>query len=94
LRSGGDGWSCAGSDGARLKSQYRKGSVSWWKGVGHASDTRIGVEIFTDYYLGEANTANNSDNHHNNAINENFNWGGIYGLLQLDTTNKGSRPEI
>ena len=40
-------------------------------------------EIFTDYYFGEANTANKSDNHHNNAINENFNWGGISGLLQF-----------
>ena len=39
-------------------------------------------EIFTDYYFGEANTANNSGNHHINAINKIFNWGGIYGLLQ------------
>src|SRR4051812_31896762 len=53
-----------------------------------------GGEIFTDYYFGEANTANKSDNFHNNAINENFNWGEIYGLLQLATTNKGSHPEI
>src|SRR3954467_14815863 len=51
-------------------------------------------EIFTDYYFGEANTANKSDKHHNNAINENLNWGGISGLLQLATTNSGSRPEI
>src|ERR1043165_5693395 len=41
-----------------------------------------GGEIFTDYYFGEANTANKSDNHHNNAINKKFNCGGIYGLLQ------------
>src|ERR1043165_3618911 len=53
-----------------------------------------GGEIFTDYYFSEANTANKSDNHHSNAINENFNWGGISGLLQLATTNRGSRPEI
>ena len=51
-------------------------------------------EILTDYYFDEANTANKSDNHHSNTINENFNWGGIYGLLQLATTNRGSRPEI
>src|SRR3954469_12366298 len=53
-----------------------------------------GEEIFTDYYFGEANTANKSDNYHNNAINENLNWGGFSGLLQLATTNSGSRPEI
>src|SRR3954469_14213358 len=51
-------------------------------------------EIFTGYYFGEANTANKSDNQHNNAINENLNWGGIFGVLQLATTNSGSRPEI
>src|SRR4051812_33935690 len=43
------------------------------------SDTRIRGEIFTDYYFGEANTANKSDNHHSNAINENLNWGGFSG---------------
>jgi len=36
-------------------------------------------EIFTDYYFGEANTANKLDNQHNNAINENLNWGGFPG---------------
>src|SRR3954465_5568400 len=41
----------------------------------------IGGEIFTDYYFGEANTANKSDNFHNNAINKKINWGGISGLL-------------
>src|SRR3954471_15753151 len=51
-------------------------------------------KIFTDYYFGEANTTNKSDNYHNNAINENLNWGGFSGLLQLATTNSGSRPEI
>src|SRR3954466_13577909 len=53
-----------------------------------------GGEIFTDYYFGEANTANKSDNYHNNATNKNFNWGGISGLLQLATTTSGSCPEI
>ena len=44
------------------------------------SDTRNKRgEIFTDYYFGEANTPNKSDNHHNNAINENLNWGGFPG---------------
>jgi len=33
---------------------------------------RIGGEIFTDYYFSEANTANNTDNHHNNAPNKNL----------------------
>src|SRR3954464_8515762 len=50
--------------------------VPWWKGVGHASDTRIGGEIFTDYYFGEGNTAIKSYNHHNKATNNIFNWGG------------------
>ena len=45
-------------------------------------------EIFTDYYFGEANTANNTDNHHNNAINKIFNWGGISGLLQGQARSK------
>src|SRR3954468_11993266 len=45
-------------------------------------------EIFTDYYFGEANTANKSDNYHNNAINENLNWGGISGLLHLCTKSR------
>ena len=36
-------------------------------------------EIFTDYYFDEANTANKLDNQHNNAINENLNWGGFPG---------------
>src|SRR3954464_10643556 len=36
-------------------------------------------EIFTDYYFGEANTANKSDKLHNNAKSENLNWGGFPG---------------
>src|SRR3954471_8520206 len=43
------------------------------------SDTRIRGRNIHDYYFGEANTANKSDNHHNNAINENINWGGFPG---------------
>src|SRR3954471_10253491 len=43
------------------------------------SDTRIRGRNIHDYYFGEANTANKSDNHHNNAINENLNWGGFPG---------------
>ena len=39
--------------------------------------------IFTDYYFGEANTANKSDNYHNNATNENFNWGGFPGCYRV-----------
>src|SRR3954470_16153293 len=61
LRSDGDGWSCAGCDGARV-----------YPGVAHVvcrdgqgSVTRLireyGGEIFTYYYFGEANTANKSD---------------------------------
>src|SRR3954465_10757744 len=40
-------------------------------------------EIFTDYYFGEANTANKSDKLHNSAINENLNWGGFLGCYTL-----------
>src|SRR4051812_11272471 len=94
LRSGSDGWSCAGCDGARVKPGVaqvvcRGGQRS----VTHPIREYEG-EIFTDYYFGEANTANKSGNQHNNAINKNLNWGGISGLLQLATTNRGSRPEI
>src|SRR3954465_9751614 len=72
----------------------RTGRVPCWLGVGLRPVREYEGEIFTDYYFGEANTANKSDNLHNNAINENLNWGGISGLLQLATTNSGSRPEI
>src|SRR3954463_6573380 len=82
LRSGGDGWSCVGCEGAWLKSRCRKVVCR----DGQRSVTRpireYEGEIFTDYYFGEANTANKSDNFHNNAINENLNWGGISGLFQ------------
>src|SRR3954465_12637382 len=40
-------------------------------------------EISTDYYFGEANTANKSDKLHNNAINKNLNWGGFLGCYNL-----------
>src|ERR1043165_1220326 len=43
-------------------------------------------EIFTDYYFGEANTANKLDNQHNNAINENLNWGGFPGCYKHSLT--------
>ena len=32
FRSGGDGWTCAGCDGARVKPGVAKGRVPWWKG--------------------------------------------------------------
>src|SRR3954463_9791306 len=44
-----------------------------------------GGEIFTDYYFGEANTANRSDKLHNSAKSENLNWGGFPGCyIKLD----------
>src|SRR3954468_12950043 len=72
----------------------RTGRVPCWLGVGLRPIREYKGGIFPDYYFGEANTANKSDNQHNNAINKNLNWGGISGLLQLATTNSGSRPEI
>src|SRR3954462_3589263 len=51
-------------------------------------------EIFTDYYFGEANTSNKSDNYHNNAINENLNWGGISRLLQATSQNRMLPDEL
>src|SRR3954463_10449804 len=79
LRSGGDGWSCVGCEGAWLKSRCRKVVCR----DGQRSVTRpireYEGEIFTDYYFGEANTANNSGKLHNNATNENLNWGGFLG---------------
>ena len=47
----------------------------------------MGEKYSPIYYFGEANTANKSDNQHNNTINENLNWGGFpgyYRLLQYD----------
>src|SRR3954449_10497675 len=41
-----------------------------------------GGEIFTDYYFGEANTANKSNKLHNNAKSENLNWGGFPGCYK------------
>src|SRR3954466_13444364 len=79
FRSGGDGWTCVGSDGARVKSRCRKGRVPCWLGVGLRPIREYEGEIFTDYYFGEANTVNKSDNLHNIEINENLNWGGFLG---------------
>src|SRR4051812_47746609 len=80
FRTDGKGWTCAGSrDGARVKPRCRTGRVPCWLGVGLRPIREYEGEIFTDYYFGEANTANKSDNYHNNAINENLNWGGIPG---------------
>src|SRR3954467_10272450 len=76
------------------ETRCRIGRVPCWLGVGLRPIREYEGEIFTDYYFGEANTANKSDNYHSNAINENLNWGGFSGLLQLATTNRGSRLEI
>src|SRR4051812_34577751 len=84
---------CGFRDGDRVKPGVAKVECQGGKGRS-LSGTRIWGGIFTDHYFGEANTANNSDNHHNNAINKKINWGGISGQLQLATTNRGSRPEI
>src|SRR3954471_15809281 len=94
--SEGEGWPCAGGcDGDRVTFPVpQRGRVPCWLGVGLHPVREYEGEIFTDYYFGEANTANKSDNYHSNAINENLNWGGISGLLQLATTNSGSHPEI
>src|SRR3954464_15284090 len=80
FRTDGKGWTCAG----RLRqcsgeTRCRTGRVSCWLGVGLRPIREYEGEIFTDYYFGEANTANKSDNYHRNAINENLNWGGIPG---------------
>src|SRR3954464_14238004 len=64
------------------ETRCRTGRVPFWLGVGLRPIREYGGEIFTDYYFGEANTANKSDNHHNNAINENLNWGGISEMLK------------
>ena len=83
LRSGGDGWSCAGCDGARVEPGVAQVVYHGGKGRSRIRYEKYEGEIFTDYCFGEANTPNKSDNQHNNAINENLNWGGISGLLQL-----------
>ena len=46
--------------------------MPWWKGRSRIRYEKYEGEIFTDYYFGEANTANKSDNHHSSAINENL----------------------
>ena len=61
-RTDGKGWTCAGSrDGARVKPRCRTGRVPCWLGVGLHPVREYEGEIFTDYYFGEANTANKSD---------------------------------
>src|ERR1044072_1534699 len=72
------------------KSWCRKVVCRWGKGRSCIRHEKYEGEIFTDYYFGEANTAIKSENHHINAINENLNWGGISGLLQLLTAHPGS----
>src|SRR3954463_14894966 len=80
FRTDGKGWTCAGGcDSARVKPGVaqvvcRGGQRS----VTHPIREYEG-EILTDYYFGEANTANKSDKLHNNAINKNLNWGGFPG---------------
>src|SRR3954469_11372216 len=59
----------------------------------------IGGEIFTDYYFGEANTANKSDKLHNNAKSENLNWGGFPGCYNnaegvVDRSQLASSPNV
>src|SRR4051812_19559432 len=66
------------------ETRCRTGRVPCWLGVGLRPIREYEGEIFTDYYFGEANTANKSDNQHNIAINENLNWGrfpGCYSSL-------------
>src|SRR3954467_7699356 len=61
FRSGGDGWTCAGCDGARVKPGVAKSCAGVERGRSRIRYENRG-EIFTDYYFGEANTANKSDN--------------------------------
>src|ERR1043165_2308360 len=56
-----------------------QGRVSGWQGSVSVRYENKRGKIFTDYYFGESNTANKSDNLHNIAINENFNWIGFPG---------------
>ena len=82
---GGDGWTCADCDGARVKPGVAQVVCRGGKGQSRIRYKKYEGEIFTDYYFGEANTANKSDNYHSNAINENFNWGRISGLLHFES---------
>src|SRR3954470_8964368 len=73
------------------------------KRVGLRPIREYGGEIFTDYFFGEANTANKSDKLHNNAKSENLNWGGFPGcysslpptedLVPRSRTIRGGRGE-
>ena len=73
LRSGGDGWTCAGYDGARVKPGVAQVVCHGEKGRSRIRYEKYEGGIFTDYYFGETNNANNSGNHRNNAINKKFN---------------------
>src|SRR4051812_25771936 len=73
------------------ETRCRTGRVPCWLGVGLRLIREYGGEIFTDYYFGEANTANKSDNLHDNAINKNLNWGGIPGCYRFPTTQSPQR---
>src|SRR4051812_9126104 len=68
FRSGGDGWSCAGCDGARVKPGVAQVVCRGGQGSVTHPIQEYGGEIFTDYYFGEANTAKHSGKHYNNAI--------------------------
>src|SRR3954466_13098452 len=80
LRSGGEGWSYAGCDGARVKPGVAQVVCRDGQGSVTHPIREYGGEIFTDYYFGEANKSNNL---HNNAINENLSWGGFPGCYML-----------
>src|SRR3954466_1768336 len=93
FRSGGDGWSCVCCDDARVKPGIAQGGCR----VGQRSATHpireYEGEIFIDYYFGEANTANNSDKHHNIAINEKLNSGGFPGCYKSLTLYEIRKPK-
>src|ERR1041384_3580362 len=82
LRSGGDGWSCAGCDGARVKSRCRKVVCRWGKGRSHIRYDNTG-EKHSPIIISVKQTPQTSQtNITTTKLNENFNWGRIFGLLQ------------
>src|SRR4051812_25701972 len=58
------------------ESPVSQSRVPWWKGVGLRPIREYGGGggIFTDYYFGEANTANKSDNQTNHTENNFFDF--------------------
>src|SRR3954469_11265971 len=68
------------------ETRCRTGRVSCWLGVGLRPIREYEGEKFTDYYFGEANTANKSDKLQNTAVNENLNWGGFPGCYTASST--------